>query len=307
MKPLATDRTALPRGAWYRFWFMPTDPTTLGLMRIVTGLLVIYVHLAYCFDLQEFFGPRGYWDIEAANQERKESPVTILQWKTGGTPMTISTPQLTDRRDVIFDFLRQLPSDTEGRNAALAYLYTMIDKFSHDQPNLAHDDLQQSQWRQALIVLRNAGRLLQEQRDKEGEILARAEYDAPALPLSLPDFFVSATREERMRYWAEALVMLPYMPADANKFMDIILWLEQMGSTERQIAADWLKKLPPGAEGAAFWTSWRNGVKIRAPSTIGDGTSSPFGSTSPIPRPCGPCIFCSSASLSCSPSASARG
>lgn len=46
----------LVRG-WDRFFFRPADPTTLGLMRICAGILVLYVHLVYCIGLMGYIGP----------------------------------------------------------------------------------------------------------------------------------------------------------------------------------------------------------------------------------------------------------
>jgi hypothetical protein len=43
--------------AWERFWFQPTDPTTLGLMRVCVGVIVLYVHLVYCIGLTGYLGP----------------------------------------------------------------------------------------------------------------------------------------------------------------------------------------------------------------------------------------------------------
>jgi hypothetical protein len=60
---------------WNRFWFTPLDPTTLGFMRIITGLLVLYVHLAYCFDLTEFFGKDAWYPQDLANKVRQEAPI----------------------------------------------------------------------------------------------------------------------------------------------------------------------------------------------------------------------------------------
>src|SRR5437660_10054980 len=60
--------------AWSRFWFTPADPTPLCLMRIVAGLLVLYVHVAYTFDLQALFGGRAWYSAEQANRERREWP-----------------------------------------------------------------------------------------------------------------------------------------------------------------------------------------------------------------------------------------
>jgi hypothetical protein len=60
--------------AWDRFWFRPADPTTLGLMRICCGLMLLYVHLAYTFDLQTFFGRHAWFDLQAANEFRHDFP-----------------------------------------------------------------------------------------------------------------------------------------------------------------------------------------------------------------------------------------
>ena len=71
------DRTAW--AAWCRFWFTPADPTPLCLMRIVTGLLVLYVHVAYTFDLQALFGADGWYPTAMADRERREWPVFVPQ------------------------------------------------------------------------------------------------------------------------------------------------------------------------------------------------------------------------------------
>jgi hypothetical protein len=49
-----------PVRAWDRFFFHPAEPTTLGLMRICAGLLVLYVHFIYTIDLMAYLGPDGW-------------------------------------------------------------------------------------------------------------------------------------------------------------------------------------------------------------------------------------------------------
>src|SRR6266566_2650941 len=68
----ATSLVGRAWAAWCRFWFTPADPTPLCLMRIVAGLLVLYVHVAYTFDLHALFGPDGWVPTAQANQERRE-------------------------------------------------------------------------------------------------------------------------------------------------------------------------------------------------------------------------------------------
>ncbi len=45
---------------WNRFWFTPADPATLGLIRLLAGLLLFYTHLVWSLDLEGFFGPQGW-------------------------------------------------------------------------------------------------------------------------------------------------------------------------------------------------------------------------------------------------------
>lgn len=60
---------------WDRFWFRPADPTTLGLIRICVGLVTLYVHLVYTFDLQQLLGPHAWLDPQAIDELRHEIPV----------------------------------------------------------------------------------------------------------------------------------------------------------------------------------------------------------------------------------------
>lgn len=67
---------------WNHFWFNPADPTILGLVRICAGMLVLYVHLAYCFDLQGFFGKEAWLDLRTLNELRLKAPIVApsLDW-----------------------------------------------------------------------------------------------------------------------------------------------------------------------------------------------------------------------------------
>ena len=44
---------------WTGFWFTPSDPAMLGLIRLLTGLVVVYLHATLTFDLVDLFGPNG--------------------------------------------------------------------------------------------------------------------------------------------------------------------------------------------------------------------------------------------------------
>jgi predicted DCC family thiol-disulfide oxidoreductase YuxK len=53
-------RTAIQ--AWNTFFFRPSDPTPLGLMRVCVGLLVLWSMAVYGIDLADFFGSAGWAD-----------------------------------------------------------------------------------------------------------------------------------------------------------------------------------------------------------------------------------------------------
>src|SRR5262249_37790924 len=61
---------------WNDFWFKPADPTTLGLIRILAGFLVLYAHIAYSGDLYEFFGKDAWLSLNGANLQRRQTPRT---------------------------------------------------------------------------------------------------------------------------------------------------------------------------------------------------------------------------------------
>ena len=119
--PNDTGRTAWQR--WKDFWFAPKDPTLLGFMRIVTGLLVLYIHLAYSLDLQAFFGKHGWYADRYVNRERHETPAYVSPFWSWDEPYI--SPRLSDfphRRQAFMEFLRGLPGPKAQRNEALAYL-----------------------------------------------------------------------------------------------------------------------------------------------------------------------------------------
>src|SRR5262245_43112407 len=64
----------LVRG-WDRFWFSPADPTVLGLIRLCAGFIVLYVYVAYTYDLQTFFGKEAWLDLPTINAFRHEMPI----------------------------------------------------------------------------------------------------------------------------------------------------------------------------------------------------------------------------------------
>jgi hypothetical protein len=110
--------------AWSRFWFTPADPTPLCLMRIVAGLVTLYVHIAYTFDLQALMGRAGWYDVAQADRERREWPnfVTPSRW----TPPADSQVELADRRF-------RMPLFPEQRAAVRQFLENLLRAPQADQ------------------------------------------------------------------------------------------------------------------------------------------------------------------------------
>lgn len=70
--------TTLPLAAargWDRFWFAPTDPTPLACVRVLCGLVVLYVHLCYSYDLLGYVGKDAWIPHEMATYVRDEIPI----------------------------------------------------------------------------------------------------------------------------------------------------------------------------------------------------------------------------------------
>jgi len=63
--------------AWNDFWFSPTDPSTLCLIRVLAGAMLFYTHLIWSKDLGAFFGPNGFLPqevIDASHDARFVAP-----------------------------------------------------------------------------------------------------------------------------------------------------------------------------------------------------------------------------------------
>ncbi len=50
--------------AWNHFWFCPSDPATLSLIRLLAGAMLFYTHLVWTLDLQAFIGPDGWLPVD---------------------------------------------------------------------------------------------------------------------------------------------------------------------------------------------------------------------------------------------------
>lgn len=69
---------------WNRFWFAPADPATLGLIRLLTGILLLYTHAVWTLGLDDFFGDRSWVTREAIEtltpHDADDHPQTSFAW-----------------------------------------------------------------------------------------------------------------------------------------------------------------------------------------------------------------------------------
>jgi len=55
-----TDSWKSLAAAWNDFWFAPADPTSLGLIRLLVGGMLVYTHIIWGTQLSAFFGSTGW-------------------------------------------------------------------------------------------------------------------------------------------------------------------------------------------------------------------------------------------------------
>ena len=64
---------------WNSFWYTPADPTLLGVLRICTGLMLVYTHAVWGLALNDFFGPTS-WLSPALVQSIEAGQFTFSFW-----------------------------------------------------------------------------------------------------------------------------------------------------------------------------------------------------------------------------------
>ncbi len=80
---------------WNEFWFKPADPTALAVVRVGTGLVLLYVHLTCTAQLLKFVGPNAWIDRQAARELKALSTRHELSEQNRGVLMK-SSAQLSD-------------------------------------------------------------------------------------------------------------------------------------------------------------------------------------------------------------------
>jgi hypothetical protein len=237
--------------AWQRFWFTPADPTPLCLMRIVAGLLVLYVHVAYTFDLHAFFGPDGWYGTAQADRERREWPNFAPQssWQTeprfrmpqiaeqrralrvfmDAVVRDLKTRPAGDREDrpTVLRMLRYLPIDPESRTEVLRYLQNLPADFAERD--------------QELKKMVEAG----PPKDAPPEV-GKAAKSEP----ELPSFLLSLSPKQRELFRLDAHVFLDVLPAERALRSQLFAVFQLEGARDLGVLADLIETRLPRDDAA---------------------------------------------------------
>ncbi|MSR31949.1 MAG: hypothetical protein EXR99_10635 [Gemmataceae bacterium] len=74
---------------WNQFWFSPARTESLGLIRMVTGILIAFITFTYSFELLSYVGPNGFVDVETINYIRQDSPILVQPASWKGLPYEV--------------------------------------------------------------------------------------------------------------------------------------------------------------------------------------------------------------------------
>jgi len=224
-----TDQRTNILGPVGRFFFSPTDPTTLGFMRIMTGLVLLYTHAAYTPDLKEFFGPDAWWDQPAGNKQRREQPTMNgpLGWRMG-EPTLKSIDDVPQRRSAEIDFMRSLPEAPADRKAKLRYLDRLVamtpgPKDPYDLPAYRAAT---AAYMSGINLVHAAVRLTDGQKSQVRVLLDTGDApDDKQSPVHFPEFLKALPRADRIQMWEDALVFADALPADEERLEYVLQWL----------------------------------------------------------------------------------
>ncbi|MCA9179721.1 MAG: tetratricopeptide repeat protein [Planctomycetales bacterium] len=66
--------------AWERFWFAPSDPFVLSVLRWLAGGMLLYSHLIWGVELEGFFGPTGWNNADVVRSLQSDSYAWSFWW-----------------------------------------------------------------------------------------------------------------------------------------------------------------------------------------------------------------------------------
>ncbi len=76
---------------WNHFWFQPSDPATLGLIRILAGGMLFYTHLVWSLHLTDFVGPQSWLPPSAVHLLQEGTYSWSYLWWVEDSPALLWT------------------------------------------------------------------------------------------------------------------------------------------------------------------------------------------------------------------------
>ncbi len=227
-----------PWQRWVGFWFPAADPTTLGFMRICTGLLVLYIHLAYSVDLQQFFGKQGWYSWHLVEKERQEYPWRVSPFLSWDPQPAVSAPvpDFPHRRKPVVDFMYNLPAEKGRRQESLRFLVRLAGYDNADA---------------AVIVIawfQKMGTTV-EMRDRYLKALVAGRTTAPTDGASYflahtPDGLLALPQADREQLANEVKAFWAVLPDDQIARTYVLNHLAEMGFESRRSFVEFLDTLP---------------------------------------------------------------
>ncbi len=249
--PPTPERTFRER--WSEFWFAAKDPTTLGFMRVVTGLLILYIHLAYCLDLQAFFGKYGWNGQAYIDRERHEYPYGVgsfTDWANEDLVMA-RLPEYPHRRQSFLKFVHGLP----GRQAARAESLKFLTRVAGEPTPSAAAALN------FLMVFQETGKgqedrvyaALAEGRQlyalaQDGQIVYLDQpHPARESPALIPDFLKGLPEPDRKAAADDLRALVAVLPPNPADTKYVINHFMELDHAHRQALVKFLVELPDDA------------------------------------------------------------
>lgn len=242
------------RQRWADFWFAPSDPTTLGFIRVVTGLLLLYIHLTYSIDLQAFFGKHGWYGAAYAERERKEFPHAVGDlWAWDESDRAgARVPDFPHRRDAVLGFLRSLPAGAADRARSVRFLDRVVrEDAAAAQAGLAFIE-QVSKLgpgdREKVLAAIRAGKQLYAVPDEGLVVLRDKPHDVRPSPPLVPDFLLALPPADREAAAADVGAFLAALPADPTDARYVLTHVAEQPPAHRRAFARFCLTLPDDPE-----------------------------------------------------------
>lgn len=234
-----TTATTSPLGPVKRFFFTPTDPTTLGFMRILTGLLMLYTHAVYCVELEGLLGPNAWYGQDLVNRQRRDQPTinNSLNWDQQIPNIGLDTS--VTRRAAAIDFMRRLPESADERAAKLRFLRIAFEYSPPLTPN--SDPLEYNSLPSTLYLSYKAALLTDVQQARMVEILQKEPLNVMDAPISsFPEYVARMTPADRVTYWNDLLAFTTVLPPDAEQQTYLRAWLSYYPKERQKDLIDFL-------------------------------------------------------------------